>query len=465
MLHADPYSLRSLGGVLIQASGYLRNRANRVQQGTEELLHGPTGWRGDAPQAFRTSCNLWNDDLLKICNTLERASSTLTQLANRVEHIEQLRQEARQCENACWNLDPQNPQEQYHLQYLRSRARDLYTAAEMESFAADQQAATAFREMETVEKSLNLMHSPVWQQYERNLLLAKLKELSKPERMGYYDAELDEEVFQQDFGKMGNEELRAQIRGREERQQQASRDDTDLVNQGISMVLDFLPVVGNVKSAVEAISGKDYITGEELTKTQRIMSGAGLLYGGLKYLAKVVRAASKGLKFARFESLPQVEKDVVNLEKESTVVTEVTGRTFDSIPSVRNGEFNKWFNSLTPDEFDRAWADPKLRDAIKDRLRYPGGLHEWHLVSRADVFKRWGVTSEQIAEMRTLISETTFVNPTGKHGGKGSTKAHNELLEIIDSSIDYDMFKRRLQNWANYRFEGGAEALPNGLKP
>ncbi|MFD2880875.1 hypothetical protein ACFTAO_40975 [Paenibacillus rhizoplanae] len=66
------------------------------------------------------------------------------------------------------------------------------------------------------------------------------------------------------------------------------------------------------------------------------------------------------------------------------------GKVLDSVPSVRNGEFNKWFNSLTPDEFDKVWADPKLRDIIKDRLRHPGGLHEWHLVSRADVFKKMG---------------------------------------------------------------------------
>ncbi|WP_327889557.1 hypothetical protein [Bacillus swezeyi] len=75
------------------------------------------------------------------------------------------------------------------------------------------------------------------------------------------------------------------------------------------------------------------------------------------------------------------------------------------------------------------------------------------------------MTAEQIKEMRTLISETKFVNPTGKHGGKGSTKAHNELLQIIDISKDYNMFKRRLQNWADYRFEGGSDALPDGLKP
>ena len=92
--------------------------------------------------------------------------------------------------------------------------------------------------------------------------------------------------------------------------------------------------------------------------------------------------------------------------------------------------------------------DPKLRESIKDRLRHPGGLHEWHLVSRADTFKYMGGNcQEQMVEMRTLISETKFVNPTGKHGGKGSTKAHNELLKVIDTSEDYDMFKRRLRNW------------------
>ncbi|QSB49574.1 pre-toxin TG domain-containing protein [Parageobacillus toebii] len=137
----------------------------------------------------------------------------------------------------------------------------------------------------------------------------------------------------------------------------------------------------------------------------------------------------------------------------------------NSVPSVKNGEFNRWFNSLTPDEFDKIWSDPRLRKAIESRLRHPGGFHEWHLVSRAPTFKRWGVTAEQIKELRTAIEDVKFVNPKGVHGGKGSTRAHNELLEIIDSSPDYATFKRRLQNWASYRLEGGVESLPEGLRP
>lgn len=47
-----------------------------------------------------------------------------------------------------------------------------------------------------------------------------------------------------------------------------------------------------------------------------------------------------------------------------------------------------------------------------------------------------------------------FVNPIGKHGDIGSTTTHNELLKIIDSSLDYSTFKRRLKNWAHYRKSG-----------
>jgi hypothetical protein len=67
--------------------------------------------------------------------------------------------------------------------------------------------------------------------------------------------------------------------------------------------------------------------------------------------------------------------------------------------------------------------------------------------------------------MRTIINDVKFVNPSGIHGGKGSTLAHNELIKIIDSSLDYKTFARRLQNWATYRLEGGAGALPPGLRP
>jgi len=58
---------------------------------------------------------------------------------------------------------------------------------------------------------------------------------------------------------------------------------------------------------------------------------------------------------------------------------------------------------------------------------------------------------EEIKDLRTAISDVKFVDPNGVHGGLGSTKAHNELLAIIDTSSDYNIFVRRLNNWVDYR--------------
>ncbi|WP_233277446.1 hypothetical protein [Paenibacillus durus] len=139
-------------------------------------------------------------------------------------------------------------------------------------------------------------------------------------------------------------------------------------------------------------------------------------------------------------------------------------RLDNSVPTVASGKFNDWFNGLTADQLDELWQNKSIRKKIERQLRAPGGMHEWHLVSRAPVFKRWGISSEQIRDLRTVISEVEFVNPPGKHGGLGSTAAHNELLAIIDSSTDYETFIRRLNNWANYRLKGGINSLPQGLR-
>ena len=135
-----------------------------------------------------------------------------------------------------------------------------------------------------------------------------------------------------------------------------------------------------------------------------------------------------------------------------------------TIPTVKNGKFNKWFNSLTIDELDELWDNNATRKAIERRLRSPGKLHEWLMVARTPQFKYWGITAEQIKDLRTATKNVKFVNPVGRHGGGGSKIAHDEILEIIDSSINYDMFVRRLNNWANYRLKGGTASLPKKLR-
>lgn len=99
---------------------------------------------------------------------------------------------------------------------------------------------------------------------------------------------------------------------------------------------------------------------------------------------------------------------------------------------------------------------------IEDRIRQPGGYHEWHLVSRTPKFKKWGVSMDDIKEMRTLTKDVKFKKPWGIHGGVGSTTAHNEILNIIDTSNNYDEFLVRLNKWANDRLENGIMDLPEG---
>ena len=47
-----------------------------------------------------------------------------------------------------------------------------------------------------------------------------------------------------------------------------------------SAALDFVPGVGNVKSIGEAVLGKDIITGEKLSATERTLSILGAIPGG-----------------------------------------------------------------------------------------------------------------------------------------------------------------------------------------
>ncbi|WP_252197270.1 hypothetical protein [Bacillus mycoides] len=135
------------------------------------------------------------------------------------------------------------------------------------------------------------------------------------------------------------------------------------------------------------------------------------------------------------------------------------------IPSVRDGEFIRWFDNITLDELEIAWANPEVKKVISSRLRSPGKLHEWLMIARAPTFKRWGISAKQIQELRTPTKDVEFINPPGKHHrAPGSKRAHNEILEIIDTSLDYDTFVRRLQMWSHYRYKGGVEGLPGTLK-
>jgi hypothetical protein len=78
--------------------------------------------------------------------------------------------------------------------------------------------------------------------------------------------------------------------------------------------------------------------------------------------------------------------------------------------------------------------------------------------------KEWGISAEQIEEWRTLTKDVKF-KPTGQHGGEFSTTFHNKIFEIADKAPDFATYKRELAKLAEEYLEGGAAALPIGLRP
>ncbi|MFB6469005.1 hypothetical protein ACE38V_19820 [Cytobacillus sp. Hz8] len=87
---------------------------------------------------------------------------------------------------------------------------------------------------------------------------------------------------------------------------------------------------------------------------------------------------------------------------------DISKLSVEDIPTAISGKFNEFFNSLSSNELDELWKDKKIRKKIERQLREPGGLHEWHLVSRAPQFKFWGINAEKIKDLRTSISDVNL---------------------------------------------------------
>ncbi len=142
--------------------------------------------------------------------------------------------------------------------------------------------------------------------------------------------------------------------------------------------------------------------------------------------------------------------DFATATKKAPAATNRTVRSADElltngrVPGVRNGEFNRWFDDLSPAELDNLWSDTAVRRQIERRIREPRGLHEWCMACRAPEFRHWGVPMDEIQRFRTRTDELTWTHPDtgvrGGHGADGSGQFHNELRDIIDNSTSLDQF-------------------------
>ncbi|MBM6619980.1 pre-toxin TG domain-containing protein, partial [Bacillus suaedaesalsae] len=72
---------------------------------------------------------------------------------------------------------------------------------------------------------------------------------------------------------------------------------TNFMKQAGSIGLDMIPVVGNIKSGLEAIMGRDLVTGQKLSTADRIIAAAGIFTGGAGKVA--LKGAKAGLGFAQ----------------------------------------------------------------------------------------------------------------------------------------------------------------------
>ena len=62
----------------------------------------------------------------------------------------------------------------------------------------------------------------------------------------------------------------------------------------VSIGVDFIPVVGNIKSAIDATTGRDFIAGEDLGALGRAAAAAGIFAGGLSKTAAKGAIAGAG---------------------------------------------------------------------------------------------------------------------------------------------------------------------------
>ena len=62
----------------------------------------------------------------------------------------------------------------------------------------------------------------------------------------------------------------------------------------LSIGVDFIPVVGNIKSAIDATTGRDFIAGQDLGALERAAATAGIFAGGLSKTAAKGAIAGAG---------------------------------------------------------------------------------------------------------------------------------------------------------------------------
>ena len=112
-----------------------------------------------------------------------------------------------------------------------------------------------------------------------------------------------------------------------------------------SSALDFVPVVGNVKSLGELFIGKDLITGEELSYFERGMSLLGVIPGGnylknskhLKNGQKFLKAAKRAQKVGKVKNALKFSKAGARAMAKANKVQKIISNSFKAAKAYFKG--------------------------------------------------------------------------------------------------------------------------------
>ena len=112
-----------------------------------------------------------------------------------------------------------------------------------------------------------------------------------------------------------------------------------------SSALDFVPVVGNVKSLGELFIGKDLITGEELSYFERGMSLLGVIPGGnylknakhLKNGQKFLKAAKRAQKVGKVKNALKFSKASARAMAKANKVQKIVSNSFKAAKAYFKG--------------------------------------------------------------------------------------------------------------------------------
>jgi len=196
------------------------------------------------------------------------------------------------------------------------------------------------------------------------------------------------------------------------------------MKRALSIVLNFVPIVGEVKSIWEAIGGEDLLTGEELTGFERILGIAAAFLDVLLF-AKWAKNASKGIKY--IDDIPDAAykggKEIIEEGLEGTIKSG-SKTIFNSTPELE--------------------AHIKNIDPSVPRKRGIGGAHNSKEFFKNDV----AIVSEtpsKIPGVKTVEYRMPKLNADGTPTGEYGARVFKKTIYDPDIISDDEFIKRGLE--------------------